>query len=138
MCTMECIVAIIIVMAGQGGHGWARFCTRLSLSFDFSRIIFAHEKGEGEPGNEAILLYIHKIDIVHHTLCHISLHNSNVTPPSGSPYLLLAPLRGLSHHPPGSLLSLLRRLALLILLSHRLSRLADSTHLALHLLLILL
>ena len=51
------------LMAGQwpagwpGGHGWARFRTRLSLSFDFSRIIFAHakkwEKGEGEPGNEA-------------------------------------------------------------------------------------
>jgi hypothetical protein len=50
-----------MVMAGQGGHGWARFRTRLSLSFDFSCVIFARakkkffkvRKGEGEPGNEA-------------------------------------------------------------------------------------
>ena len=57
LCTMERVAAMIMVMTGQGGHGWARFRTRLSLSFDFSRVIFAREKkvrkGEGEPGNEA-------------------------------------------------------------------------------------
>ena len=41
---MERVAAMIMVMAGQGGHGWARFRTRLSLSFDFSRVIFAREK----------------------------------------------------------------------------------------------
>ena len=45
-----------MAMAGQGGHRWTEFRTRLSLSFNFSHIICTHEnvrKGEGEPGNEA-------------------------------------------------------------------------------------
>ena len=52
----ERVAAMIMVMAGQGGHGWARFRTRLSLS-DFSRVnIRAQKKSEKrrrEPGNEA-------------------------------------------------------------------------------------
>jgi hypothetical protein len=54
-----------MAMAGQGGHGWARFRTRLSLSFDFSRVIFARAKkvikGEWEPGNEAIA-FVHNYE----------------------------------------------------------------------------
>ena len=56
---MERVADMIMVMAGQGGHGWTWFHTRLSLSFDFSRVIFARKKvrkGEGEPGNEATYL----------------------------------------------------------------------------------
>ena len=39
-------------MIGQGGHGWARFRTRLSLSFDFSRIIFARLKNKRSEKRE--------------------------------------------------------------------------------------
>ena len=40
-----------------GDHGWVRFRSRLSLSFDFSHVIFACEKKrEKERGNEANLI----------------------------------------------------------------------------------
>jgi hypothetical protein len=51
-----------MAMTGQDGHRWARFHTRLFLPFDFSHVIFActknknKTKGEGEPGNEAIVI----------------------------------------------------------------------------------
>jgi hypothetical protein len=42
----------------RGRHGWARFCTRLSLSFNFSCVIFRTQKEmkrRGEPGNETMI-----------------------------------------------------------------------------------
>ena len=53
---MEHVAAM--TMAMHGWPRWARFRTRLSHSFDFSRVIFARakikkgRKGEGEPGNK--------------------------------------------------------------------------------------
>ena len=65
------------------GHGWPRWpwvgavpCQALPLLRFFTyniRVRKKVSKGEGEPGNEAILLHIHRIGIVHHTQCHISL-----------------------------------------------------------------
>ena len=49
LCTMERVSTMIMVMVGQGGHGWARFRTLRFFACKYSRAKKVR-KGEGSLG----------------------------------------------------------------------------------------